>query len=451
MNIYLFLSLFSILGLIYFMLGLAASKKVATTKDYFLAGRDLGLWPVTFTLIATQLGGGMLLGTAQEAYSVGYYGLLYTVGMSIGFIILGLGFAARLQSLNVATTAELFETRYGSITLKKIASLLSIITLLGITVGQIVASRALLNGLELNNEVVFLLFWAGLIVYTMVGGLKAVVVTDTAQLLVIVVIFGGIFLASLFAEPCSFFSCTALAEQQANFSGVTMSWSTIVAIILMPALFSLIEQDLAQRFFASRTKRVAALSALFAGIFMLLFALIPIYFGIKAKLLGMVIPVGTSPLIPVLTVLTSEFAVLLAVCGIIAAITSTASSLLCAISSNITQDFDFSWLGLTNKFKLSHYITALVGITALAMSYLVSQNIIGILISSYELSVCCLLIPLVVSYYKTNLNKYAAYGAIMCGLAGFIVFRFYEISLPKELVTLGLSALGFVLGNFIKR
>lgn len=205
MDALLFLLIFSGLGIFYFILGLFASKETKTTSDYFLAGRDLGLWPVTFTLIATQLGGGMLMGTAADAYQSGYWGLLYTVGMSIGFLLLGLGFAARLQSLNVATTAELFQTRYNSTALKKVASLLSVATMFGITLGQIVASRALLNGLEINNEYIFFIFWAGIILYTVIGGLNAVVMTDAAQLLVIVAIFGGIFLYSLFAEPCTFF------------------------------------------------------------------------------------------------------------------------------------------------------------------------------------------------------------------------------------------------------
>jgi SSS family solute:Na+ symporter len=451
MNAVLFLSIFSILGIVYFILGIIASKNIKNTTDYFLAGRNLGLIPVTFTLIATQLGGGMLLGTAQEAYTSGYYGLLYTIGMGLGFLMLGLGFASRLQTLNVATTAELFETRYHSAALKKFASILSMATMCGLLIANIVASRTLLNGLAINNELVFLLFWAGIILYTMVGGLKAVVITDVAQVIFIIIVFGGIFLYSLFTEPCTFFSCTALIEQQAQFSDVRFDWSSMIPVVLMPALFSLIEQDLAQRFFASRTKQVAALSAICASIFMLLFALVPIYFGIKAKLLNLTIPAGTSPLISVLGVLTNEFAMTLAVCGIVAAITSTADSLLCAISSNMAQDFDFSACGITDTLKLSQYVTLITGIIAFVASYAMPPNIISILISSYELSVSCLLIPLVICYFKKEVTTRAAVSSITCGLFGFIAFRIFPIPFPKELATLGLSALGFFCAKLFKR
>ena len=125
MNV-LFLSIFIGLGLVYLMIGLFVSRGIKTKEDYFLAGRKLGLLPLTFTLIATQVGGGMMLGTAAESYKLGYFGIFYTLGISLGFLILGLGLASKLRSFNVSTTAELFETKYRSVFLRKVASLLSV-------------------------------------------------------------------------------------------------------------------------------------------------------------------------------------------------------------------------------------------------------------------------------------------------------------------------------------
>ena len=448
MNFGLFLTVFFSMIIFYFILGIIASKKIKTTTDYFLAGRNLGLWPVTLTLVATQIGGGMLLGTSQEAYNVGFYGIMYTVGMSLGFLLLGLGFASKLRSLNVATTAELFETKYKSPALKKVASLLSIATMFGIVVGQIVASRSLIAGLGINSELIFICFWAFIITYTIIGGLKAVAITDSAQVLFVITVFGGIFLYSLWSETESFFSFTSISKLQGMFDSSGITYTSLVGIALMPALFSLIEQDLAQRFFASKTKKIAAFAAILASALLLLFSLVPIYFGIKAKLLG--ITFSGSPLIPVLTKLTNEFVLVLAVCGIIAAITSTGDSLLCAISSNLSQDFDLSFLKIKNKLKLSKIVTLIIGICALTASYFVPQNIISILVGSYEISVSCLLIPLLVSYFKNNLNKNAAIGSIILGLTGFILFRIFPVPFPRELVSITLSGIGYIIGNKIK-
>lgn len=446
MNTLVFLTMFSVLGIIYFFIGLYASKNIKTNEDYFLASRDLGLWPVTFTLIATQLGGGMLLGTAEKAFSIGYWGIMYTLGMSIGFLLLGLGFAAKLRSLNVATTAQLFETKYDSIFLKKVASVLSVATMGGILVAQVIASRSLLVGLGINNEFIFIAFWAFVIIYTMVGGLKAVVFTDVAQVWFIILIFGGIIIYSLLNEPCSFFSLQSCIEQQKVFKLADVTSASLFATILLPILFSLIEQDLAQRFFAARTQRIATLSAFASSIFLLAFALIPIYFGMKAQLLGIEVLPGASPLIPVIQALTNDFVVMLAVCGIIAAITSTADSLLCAVSSNIAQDFDFSFLGL-NQLTVSKIVTLITGVVAFSAAFVVRPNIIDILISSYEISVSCLLVSLLYSYFGSNLKKSAAFCSIACGLIGFIVFRIYPIAIPKEIAAIILSWIGYKLGQ----
>ena len=445
----LFLSLFSGLGIIYFFLGLYSSRNIKSTTDYFLAGRNLGFFSVTCTLIATQLGGAMLLGTSEQAYTVGYYGILYTVGMSLGFIMLGLGFASRLQSLNVATTAELFETKYGSPQLKKAASLLSVITLFGILVAQILAARALLFGLGITSEMVLILFWSGVVAYTIVGGLKAVVLTDSFQVVFIIIIFVGIFVYALFTEHSSFFSLATLAQNQNLFSSSEIGFSKLIGIALMPALFSLIEQDLAQRFFAARTQRIAAISAISASVFLILFSLVPIYFGMKAKMLGLT--VTGSPLLPIVGHFAGEFFLVLAVCAIVAAITSTADSLLCAVSSNIVQDFDPRFFGIRNKLTISKIVTLVTGILAIIASYLVPKNIILVVISSYEISVSCLLIPLLVSYFKSNLNKNAAIGSIALGLIGFVLFRVYPIPFPREIATLALSGLGYTIGNSWKR
>ncbi len=393
----------------------------------------------------------MLLGTSEQAYTYGFYGILYTLGMASGLMILGSGVAARLRSLNVETTAQLFETRYRSPELKKVASALSVLTMAGILIGNIVGSKALLTGMGISSELIFLGFWAFVIAYTMAGGLTAVVLTDIFQVLYIIAVFGAIFMYCMWTDPISWFSLPVLIQKQNLFAQETITTNIIIATIVMPAFFSLIEQDLAQRFFAARTKKIAALSAIASSLFLLLFSVIPIYLGMKAQLLELQIPAGASPLIPVLQTLIGEAAVLFAICGVVAAITSTADSLLCAISSNVVQDFDYSWTGIKNQLTLSKYITLLIGIITVYASYFVPQNIIGVMISSYELSVSCLFVPLIICYFKKDVQKKAAQYAVICGAFGFIVFRFYPTSLPKEIAALALSLLGYITGQIFSQ
>ena len=423
---FLFTIVLLVLSAVYLLLGLLVSKNITSTTDYFLAGRQLGYTSVTFTLIATQLGGGMMLGTAQKAYYYGYYGIVYTLGMSLGFLILASGIAERLQSFKVSTTAELFEKCYKSTLLKKVASLLSIMTLSGLLLAQFIASRTLLAGMGLNNEIAFLLFWAFIIAYTVLGGLKAVVITDVFQVIFVIIIFGGILIYNAITYPF-LFSWKSLSIQQASFDTSSMNIADIASTFLMPVFFTLIEQDLAQRFFASRSKKIAFWSALSAAIFMILFSFVPIYFGMQTKLLNLPVYLDTNPLIPSLEYMTNTFVFVLAICAIVSAFTSTADSLLAATSTNIAEDLAKQYILPKNRLAFAQVITCVIGVVILLLSYIVPNDIIGTLIKSYELTVSCLFVPLIYSYYYTDLSKKAAALSMLTGFVSFIIVSIYQI------------------------
>ncbi|OGB84488.1 hypothetical protein A3F66_00325 [candidate division TM6 bacterium RIFCSPHIGHO2_12_FULL_32_22] len=438
------LTFLTFFGLFYLLIGLYASRKVKSVSDYFFAGRNLGFLPSTFGLIATQLGGGLLLGTSQKAYEIGIFGILYTLGMSLGFLILGLGIASRLQSLKIDTVAQLFEQKYKSRKLRQLASFLSIVTLCGILVAQIIASKTLLSAVSLNlwgssSELIFLLFWVFIIAYTIVGGLQAVAIIDSIQVIFIIIAFVLLFIYSLICCPISFKN---FVSYQIETVKLTKSFAYYLPIFIVPALFSIIEQDLAQRFFAAKSKLIATYSALAASIFLLLFSMIPIYFGIQAKLLGFTVPESVSPLIVVIDNLTNNITFALIICAIIAAITSTADSLLCAISSNISQDFNLSFTN-TSKLTRSKFITLFTGSATLIASYFVTEDIINVLIKSYEISVSCLLVPLLACMYSDKVKKESAFLAIIFGLIGYIIFQIWPIDYNIFYI-LALSGLGYL-------
>lgn len=444
-----FITILTIFSLLWVVIAWWTSRSISTDTDYYLANRQLGVFPITLTLLATQIGGGFLSGIAQESYFVGLYGIAYALGISAGFILLSCGIAARLRALNIETTAELYEKCYKSSFLKKVASTLSIISLWGILVAQIVAFKTIMNGLGIQSEMVSLLFWLSVIIYTMIGGLKASVFIDIFKETFVIVMFFGIFLWSFFNEPTSWLSSTNLAIFQQSFDA-NISIAQIIPVFIMPTLFCLIEQDLAQCFFSARNQKVAVTSAIYSSIFLLLFAIAPVYFGMKAKLDNLPIIGTANPLIVVLDALCSPIIFSLAIIALIAAISTTANSLLCAVSGNISLDFDTNWLSTKNKLRSSKIITLIAGLSALLAAYNVTDRIVEILTVSYELSVSCLLVSSLIAYYKKDVYKNAAAASIICGLFGFIFFRIFPPPLNKEIATLALSLFGYVAMHIIK-
>jgi SSS family solute:Na+ symporter len=451
MDALLFIITFVTLGILYFYLGIRASRNVGTSTDYYLANRSLGVWQISSNLIATQLGGGMLLGTAATAYAAGYYGILYNVGIALGFLLLACGIASRLQQFQVTTTAELFETRYGSSTLKQIASLLSIITLFGILTAQVIGFKSLMAGIGFGADWLVVPFWLSVVAYTMIGGLRAITINDMVQLSIITFTFFSIFIYVAFHDSAAVTAWFAGKIPSNFFVAESYSLARISSVILMPALFALIEQDLAQRFFASRSRSIATASALNAGIFIVVFAFIPVFFGMQTKIMNLQFLDCANPLIVFLRMSTTDLFFALALCAIVAAIISTADALINGISANITQDFKLRIPGIRNLLTVSKVTSLIVGLAALGASYMVPQDIIDMLISSYELSVCCLLVPLLFCYFKNDVKKEAAVGAIIAGLFGFVVFRIWPIAFPKELAALALSLVGYGIGGYLAK
>ncbi|MDB6081084.1 MAG: panF [Chlamydiia bacterium] len=418
-----------------FAIGVFFSKRAKKQSDYFLAGRTLS-WPLlTMTFAATQIGGGFILGTADAAFQIGPYAFFFPLGYCLGFLGLGAGFGAKLRSLELNTTADLFERYYGSHLLKKGAALLSVISLTGILIAQAVALRAFLFSAGWGEEWIFLLAWMVVILYTTQGGFLAVVWTDTVQAVVMIGMLITAFCFILTTAPSVSFE-------------VATKWPVaepkILGYLLMPFLFTFIEQDMTQRCFAAKSSSDVSRAGLLSALILLLLAAIPVYFGMLAETLH-VEQGPTSKFMEVVKLLTSPKLVSCAASAVLLAIISTASSLLSAVSSNISQDFTSTNAVPLNRTK---WITFGIGIFALIGSY-TATNILSCMVASYELSVACLFVPFIAAVFMKDRCLTllpAAVASVAAGAIGFIGVKLFPLGVYGELFPLALSGLGYLGG-----
>ena len=414
-----------------------------------LAKQCFGFLSIVFALIALELGGSMMLGTCQEAFSSGLFGLLYVAGISCGFLLLGFGFARKMKSMGVESTIDLFEIKYRSPFIRTCASILSIITVWGLLIGQVVASKSLIHSLGYNSDTIFIALMIGVIFYAILGGLSAAGITYQAQLAYTVIVFGGIFAFCLAKEPPTFLFNLILNHSLCP--STTIAFSTVFAALVMPALYYVTDQEFAQPLFDISSKTISAASAVSASLFMLLFSLVPIYFGIKAKTLDLAIPEGISPLIPVLKNLTNEWVVLLAVLGMAAALIAMIDYYLWSISLSITQELSIAFNFSRQNSKLNKTMVFLVGIAALAGTYCTTSSALQVLLYSYELYDSCLIVPLLMCYIQPELKKGSAIGSILFGLGGFILFQIITVSFSAQIASLCLSFCGFYIGAYVEK
>jgi SSS family solute:Na+ symporter len=175
-----------------------SSRKQNTSKDYFLAGRNIGWFAVGASLFASNIGSEHIVGLAGQGTSSGMAMAHWELHAWV-MIMLGWVFVPFYYRSGVYTMPEFLERRFNS-TARWILSIVSlfayVLTKVSVTVfaGAMVFESLLPEmSFSIMGEVVGP-FWIGAIatvvltgIYTIFGGLRAVLYTDTAQAIILLV------------------------------------------------------------------------------------------------------------------------------------------------------------------------------------------------------------------------------------------------------------------------
>ena len=309
--------------------------------NYFLANRTVGLFQLTLTFLATQLGGGLILGTYEAAIQYGPVAIFYAFGLSLGLFALSLGIGAKFRNLSLKTIPEIFSKVYQSTKMQYAASILMIASLFLILVAIGTSFRKLFY-LRWSHDWWFVLSWLIITMYTSFGGLKTVIKTDVYQIIYVLIVFVilGCFLGFNAKLDLS------AVSQTLNFE-MNIPW---ISWIIMPMFFVILGQDMGQRCMAAKDSSTIIWATLLSGIILLLSTSIPLILGLLQK--SNFSPLENNTALNLFNLIYSISNKMMAQMFIVAvamAIISTADSLLCAISSNVYYDL------LPSKFSINHH------------------------------------------------------------------------------------------------
>ena len=193
-----------------FVIGLLASKSTNTKtgflQDYFLGGRELGGFVLAMTMVATYGSASSFLGGPGTAYTVGFgWVLLAMIQVVTGYfvlLILGKKFAILGRKYNAVTMIDFLKVRYNSPAVAIVSAIAIIIFLFSAMTAQWVGGGRLIESLTgLQYTTSLFIFAISVLVYVIIGGFRAVAVTDAVQgaimvigtlvLLIGVIIAGG--------------------------------------------------------------------------------------------------------------------------------------------------------------------------------------------------------------------------------------------------------------------
>lgn len=434
MNYGVFISIIVILAIASIWVGISTTRKTKNNKEYYLSGRNLSIFGLTLTFLATQLGGGALIGNAQAAYEYGWKSIYYSGGLSLGLIALSLGLGARFRKLNISTLPELMTKQYHSKTLRNLATFLSVTSLFFILIALGVAARKFFIAIGVESTLVFMAFWSVAIIYTVFGGLTAVVKTDIFQILFIAAVLVIVGFMIFFTD-----TVVPIGDLLQAPASKAIPWSDW---LLMPFLFVIIGQDMGQRCFAAKSPRAVSISTFAAGISLLLLSLIPTYLGMQAAFLNPGMSLEGSILMQFVEQITSPVMTSFFAAGVLMAIMSTADSLICSISLNISYDLlPLISQKQSEKVGIARLITFLVGFSALLLSTFVDE-IIAMMVFAYKISILTFFVPLIMCLFLKRPRKSAAWTAIITGIVGFLVAE--KLDIPIDFYTIALSTILFL-------
>ena len=151
-----------------------------TTRDYFLTDRSVPWWAVCFTIVATETSTLTFIGIPAATYAGNMTFLQLAIGYVIGRVIVSLLFIPAYFRGDLFTSYELLQRRFGS-RVKTLSAGIFLITR-SLADGVRLFATALVTGVPVPWVV--LVLGTAMIVYTVRGGVSAVIWTDVVQMFV---------------------------------------------------------------------------------------------------------------------------------------------------------------------------------------------------------------------------------------------------------------------------
>ena len=285
---------------------LSVRLKKMTSEGYFLAGRGLGWVMVGAALFASNISTVHLVGLAASGYNEGLVWGNFEWLAAITLIMLGLVFAPFYFKSRISTLPEFLEKRYGSAA-RTIMAFIAIIGALFVHIGMSLYAGAVVFQAFFGINVITSILVISVIttIYTVLGGLKAVVVTESVQ--TVILILGAIVLTGFAIAALPEHGVTTMAELKAKLkpgqlnmlhskeslgllgeggfeSGLTW-YACLLGYPVLGLWYWCSDQTIVQRVLGAKNKHAAQMGPIFAGFLKILPVFILVFPGVIAYVL----------------------------------------------------------------------------------------------------------------------------------------------------------------------
>lgn len=389
-------------------IGIYSFKKSKNSEDYFLGGRSLNGWVAALSAQASDMSGWLLMGLPGAIYALGTGQIWIAVGLAIGTILNWAVVSARLRRYtikcgNSLTIPEFFENRFDdkSRVLRVASSLVIMIFFLVYTASGFSAGATLFSTVfGIDYTLALVIGVAVILIYTFLGGFLAVCWTDFVQgfmmvISLLIVPFVAIQLmggpaettAILDSVGASFLNPLYSGGEELGFAGIVSQLAWGLGYFGMPHILV--------RFMAIKNRAEVKKSRVIAIVWVVISLTIACFLGVVGKAFFASAPLA-DPESVFISMITEIFNNRLALpfiggiilCGILAAIMSTADSQLLVTSSAISEDL---YKGVIKKdaseksmMRVSRAVVIAVSVIAFIIALNPDNSIMGLVSNAWS-------------------------------------------------------------------
>lgn len=258
--------------------GVWKTRNISSVKSYLLGDRDLPWWTIGLSIMATQASAITFLSTPGQAYYSGMGFAQFYIGLPVAMVILCIFFLPIYYKLKVYTAYEFLESRFDLKT--RLATAVLFLVARGLAAGLTIYAPAIILSTILDWNLAWTILFIGVIVifYTVLGGTKAVSVTQKQQMIVILsgMFIAGVIILFQFPADVGFNDAVSIAGKLDKLEVISFEfdlsdrynfWSGMLGGVFLFLSYFGTDQSQVQRYLSGKSLTESRLGLLFNGIF----------------------------------------------------------------------------------------------------------------------------------------------------------------------------------------
>ncbi|MFD2680485.1 sodium/pantothenate symporter [Bacillus seohaeanensis] len=441
-------------------------KSSSFVQEYFLGSRQLGGFILAMTMIATYGSASSFIGGPGAAYTYGLSWVLLSMSqVATGYfvlLVLGKKFAIMSRRYNAVTLIDFLQGRYKNNYVTMLAAISIIVFLFSAMIAQWVGGARLIESLTgMSYTTALFIFAVSVLVYVIIGGFRAVAITDSIQgvimlggtiILLIATIYAGggmeSIMTDLKAENPNLLSPYG-ANQDLTATYVSSFWILVgVGVVGLPqvAVRAMSYKN------ARSMHRALIIGTIVVGAIMLGMHLI----GVLARVVVPGVEIADKVMPTLALEVLPPWLAGIVLAAPMAAIMSTVDSLLILVASAIIKDIYMNFINKNAEERqiksISFTVTAITGIAVFLFALSPPDLIIWLNLFSFGGLEAVFIWPIVLGLYWSKGTGQGALASMLTGMISYILFYSFKpdfLGVHTVVFPILLALIVYIIGSLV--